>query len=482
MRRILRLKIVRRKRVAALKRITMKQKVSMSKNLDKTGFVRPVDFSVGSDVVIRVEDLWKQYRLGTINHGTLIQDLQSWWARLRGMEDPNVKVDHLARMTKDANLSDRETASSDFWALKEVSFDVRRGDTLGIIGKNGAGKSTLLKILSRVTTPTRGEINIRGRVASLLEVGTGFHPELTGRENVFLNGAILGMNKREIRGRLDEIIAFSEVEKFIDTPVKRYSSGMYVRLAFAVAAHLDPEILVVDEVLAVGDAEFQKKCLGKMGDVANEGRTVLFVSHNMQAVKRLCQKGVLLSQGRVALKGDAAEIVDSYLASGLKNEINTEISPQMHRLYTGDFQVLRVEIINQKGELADSLTHGEVFRLNFSFRIHNAHQSYRIGAIFRSIDETRIATIVNTHGGMSNISGEEGCDYQLAVEIKNVFLPGKYQFDVVVKSANNTAVSAVDGINFSVLDVSADSGSVQAYGSGFITIDARWGAPEQLMT
>ena len=303
----------------------MKRKFTMSKKLDKSGLVRPVDFSVGNDVVIRVEDLWKRYQLGTINHGTLAHDLQSWWARLKGDEDPNLKVDQLAGLNANASLNNRDNKPEDFWALKEVSFDVRRGDTLGIVGKNGAGKSTLLKILSRVTTPTKGQIKIKGRVASLLEVGTGFHPELTGRENVFLNGAILGMNKQEIRSRLDEIIAFSEVEKFIDTPVKRYSSGMYVRLAFAVAAHLDPEILVVDEVLAVGDTEFQKKCLGKMGDVANEGRTVLFVSHNMQAVKRLCHKGVLLSNGAVAQKGDAAGIVDSYLASSLKNEINTEL-------------------------------------------------------------------------------------------------------------------------------------------------------------
>jgi len=228
-----------------------------------------------SNTVIRVENLSKQYRLGTLNHGTLYRDLQSWWARKRGREDPNSRIG-----TSDHSQSNNDT----FWALKDVSFSVEKGEVVGIIGRNGAGKSTLLKILSRVTAPTTGEVKVKGRIASLLEVGTGFHPELTGRENIYLNGSILGMKKREIDAKFDEIVKFAEIEKFLDTPVKRYSSGMYVRLAFAVAAHLEPEILIIDEVLAVGDAAFQKKCLGKMKDVSTkEGRTVLFVSHNMGA-------------------------------------------------------------------------------------------------------------------------------------------------------------------------------------------------------
>lgn len=256
-----------------------------------------------SDVVIKVENLWKEYRLGVVNHGTLKRDLQSWWARVHGQDDPNTRID--------VNAATSE-APDRFWALRDVSFDVRQGEVLGIIGRNGAGKSTLLKILSRVTTPTKGEVKIRGRVASLLEVGTGFHPELTGRENIFLNGAILGMSKAEIRAKLDEIVDFSGVEKFIDTPVKRYSSGMYVRLAFAVAAHLDPEILIIDEVLAVGDAEFQKKCLGKMGEVAKGGRTVLFVSHNMGAVTKLCSVSMLLDQGASVFYSDTRDVVEYY--------------------------------------------------------------------------------------------------------------------------------------------------------------------------
>ncbi len=253
--------------------------------------------------VISIENVCKSYRLGVYGSGTLREDLQSWWHRVRGLPDPNRRVDQAHLPVEGHTL----------WALQDVSLAVEQGEVLGIIGRNGAGKSTLLKILSRVTAPTSGRIRVKGRVASLLEVGTGFHPELTGRENVFLNGAILGMTKAEVARKFDEIVAFSEIEDFIDTPVKRYSSGMYVRLAFAVAAHLDPEILVVDEVLAVGDAAFQKKCLGKMGDVAKGGRTVLFVSHNMIAVQSLCARVVWLKSGRMVGDGPAADTVAGYL-------------------------------------------------------------------------------------------------------------------------------------------------------------------------
>jgi lipopolysaccharide transport system ATP-binding protein len=272
-----------------------------------------------SDTVIKVENISKFYQLGLINHGTLAKDLQGWWAKIRGKEDPNSRVSMLS--------SAKNNSDNDFiYALKDVSFDVKQGEVLGIIGANGAGKSTLLKILSRVTSPTSGCIKIKGRIGSLLEVGTGFHPELTGRENIYLNGAILGMRKHEIDRKLDEIIDFSGVEKFIDTPVKRYSSGMYVRLAFAVAAHLDPEILVVDEVLAVGDADFQKKCLGKMDDVSKkEGRTVLFVSHNMAAVRQLCTRGMLLRNGKLVFEGGTEETINEYLSLGTKIE-ETDLS------------------------------------------------------------------------------------------------------------------------------------------------------------
>lgn len=240
-----------------------------------------------SEIVIKVENLGKQYQLGQIGTGTISHDLNRWWHKIRGKEDPFLKIG-------DTNNRSIKGNSKQVWALHDINFSVNQGEVLGIIGKNGAGKSTLLKLLSRVTSPTTGKIHIKGRIASLLEVGTGFHPDLTGRENIFLNGAIMGMTKHEIKAKMDEIVDFSGVEKYIDTPVKRYSSGMYVRLAFAVAAHLEPEILIVDEVLAVGDVEFQKKCMGKMKDVSGQGRTVLFVSHNMAAVKNLCTKGLLI--------------------------------------------------------------------------------------------------------------------------------------------------------------------------------------------
>jgi lipopolysaccharide transport system ATP-binding protein len=261
-----------------------------------------------SDTVIQIEHLSKCYRLGVINNGTLWRDIQTWIALKRGREDPNSKIgEHKYQNTDDY-----------FWALKDVSIEIKQGDRVGIIGKNGAGKSTLLKLLSRITAPTEGTIKIKGKVASLLEVGTGFHQELTGRENIYLNGAILGMKKRRIDQLIDEIIAFSGIENHIDTPVKRYSSGMFVRLAFAVAAHLDSDILLADEVLAVGDAEFQKKALGKMRDLSTgQGRTVLFVSHNMGAVERLCNCGFVLEQGRVIIAGDnIRDVTKQYLQDG----------------------------------------------------------------------------------------------------------------------------------------------------------------------
>jgi len=265
--------------------------------------------------IIEVKGLSKRYKLGVFNAKTLREEAEAFLARF-GRKKAELAGGGQKLAVGSSQLAANGTASApdEFWALKDVSFDVQPGEVIGVIGRNGAGKSTLLKILSRITEPTSGEARIRGRVASLLEVGTGFHPELTGRENIFLNGAILGMTKAEIRSKFDEIVAFAEIEKFIDTPVKRYSSGMYVRLAFAVAAHLEPEVLIVDEVLAVGDAEFQSKCLGKMQNVASAGRTVLFVSHNMAAVRSLCGRGVLLENGSLKMTGSIDECVRVYLS------------------------------------------------------------------------------------------------------------------------------------------------------------------------
>jgi lipopolysaccharide transport system ATP-binding protein len=293
-----------------------------------------------SNIAIKVENLSKIYRLGEIGTGSIGQDVDRWFkTKILGKEDPFLKI---------GESNDRSTKGmSDFvYSLQDINFEINQGDAVGIIGRNGAGKSTLLKILSRVTTPTTGKINIKGRVASLLEVGTGFHPELTGRENIYLNGAILGMRKREIDRKLDEIIDFSGVERYIDTPVKRYSSGMYVRLAFAVAAHLESEILIVDEVLAVGDAEFQKKCLGKMGEVSKgEGRTVLFVSHNMAAVQSLCNKGIMLKNGRIHYDSEINDLVQFYTSdASQKNSIF--VNEEINKLE--DISLISVQVVQKE--------------------------------------------------------------------------------------------------------------------------------------
>lgn len=307
----------------------------------------------GSAPAISIRNLSKMYHLGTINRRTLADEIHYGWLKLRG-KDPVAHMGKLGERARERN--------PEFWALKDVSFDVQPGEIIGIIGRNGAGKSTLLKILTRITEPTTGEAVINGRVGSLLEVGTGFHPELTGRENVFMNGTILGMKKREIDARFDEIVAFSEIEQFIDTPVKRYSSGMYVRLAFAVAAHLEPEILFIDEVLAVGDAQFQAKCLGKMGDVAKQGRTVLFVSHNMAAVENLCSRAVWLLEGRVARLGRCSDVIRSYL-EGLENQAGrASLRDRKDRLGTGLARVVEFYVADEEGRRQVALQPGRTYR------------------------------------------------------------------------------------------------------------------------
>ena len=303
-----------------------------------------------SNIAIKAENLSKAYQLGEIGTGTISRDLERWYARIRGKEDPFLRI---------GETNDRTAkGSSDIvWSLKDINFEIEQGDAVGIIGRNGAGKSTLLKVLSRVTSPTSGRITGKGRIASLLEVGTGFHPELTGRENIYLNGAILGMRKKEITRKFDEIVDFAGVERYIDTPVKRYSSGMYVRLAFAVAAHLESEILVVDEVLAVGDAEFQKKCLGKMGEVSKgEGRTVLFVSHNMGSIQSLCEKTLLLNQGSLVDVGLTQNIINRYYSHFKDTTLNLiadtglalkNIALQLSDEYLGFVHIL-IEVVSSK--------------------------------------------------------------------------------------------------------------------------------------
>lgn len=307
---------------------------------------------------IQVENLGKRYRLGVINRGMLYKDIQSWWARIRKTEDPHAPI-----LAAYLGLN---TTGQEFWAFRDVSFQVNRGEILGIIGRNGAGKSTLLKVLSQITAPTQGCCKLKGRVASLLEVGTGFHGELTGRENIFLNGAILGMSRAEVGSCFERIVEFAEIGKFVDTPVKRYSSGMYVRLAFSVAAHLQPDILIVDEVLAVGDAAFQRKCLGRMDEVAaQEGRTILFVSHNMTSVRSLCKRAILLKEGRLAADGPAGEIVDQYLEEG---SVQTGGMGSAPRKGSGRLRVTSVQFEDAEGGLLEELPVGSMVGIRIAYR------------------------------------------------------------------------------------------------------------------
>lgn len=334
------------------------------------------------DLALKMDGVSKRYRLGQVGTGTLSHDLNRWWAKLTGKVDPFATV---------GAENDTEKYGDDYvWALKDIDFEVAQGEIVGIIGRNGAGKSTLLKLLSRVTGPTKGEININGRIASLLEVGTGFHPELTGRENIYLNGAILGMSKKEITARFDEIVEFSGCAKYIDTPVKRYSSGMHVRLAFAVAAHLEPDILIVDEVLAVGDAEFQSRCLGKMQDVSeSSGRTVLFVSHNMAAVKRLCPRSILLNKGSIVLAGRTAVVIDNYLDSGTSAERLVRWDGK-DRPATEELVLHGIALIDEKGRTDSLLATGSAMRIVIEYSLLKTIKNLRVTATIRSIDGTDV--------------------------------------------------------------------------------------------
>lgn len=317
-----------------------------------------------SDIILKVENISKQYRLGLVGAGTLAHDLNRFWHKIRGKEDPYLRLGAVNNRS--------QAVSSDYvWALRDINFEVNEGEILGIIGKNGAGKSTLLKILSRVTSPTTGSIKTKGRIASLLEVGTGMHPELTGMENIYLNGAILGMSKAEIGTKIDEIVDFSGCQMYIDTPVKRYSSGMRVRLGFAVAAFLEPDILVVDEVLAVGDAEFQKKAIGKMQDISNtSGRTVLFVSHNMASIKKLCTRAIVLSNGSISFDGKVDKAVETYLSINVKEDTNLEDFSGREGI--GDVRIVDLKIFdsqwNKKIALNELRTQGDYI---FEIEVHN---------------------------------------------------------------------------------------------------------------
>lgn len=396
--------------------------------------------------VISVENLSKTYRLGQIGTGTFTHDLAVWWAKVRGKPNPLLKIGETDHGNRDGE---------ELWALKDVSFTVEQGEVLGIIGKNGAGKSTLLKILSRVTAPTSGKVKVKGRIASLLEVGTGFHPELTGRENVYLNGAILGMTRQEVTRKFDEIVDFAGVEKFIDTPVKRYSSGMYVRLAFAVAAHLDPEILVVDEVLAVGDAEFQKKCLGKMGEVAHEGRTVLFVSHNMAAIQTLCNESLLFSRGCLIEYGQTHSVITNYLS-------DTSSGFVFDTANSGTW-VQNIVLQNNVQKDADVFQTGD--RVVIKARIS---ASKKITRFYFGIDlfdewENLVFAFHSKETGLV-VDKKIDSDFNIEIDIPSLFLlPGKYHLRLILVDRDGSVLEDIKKIKTLEIISKDYSGSGFAY-------------------
>lgn len=406
------------------------------------------------DPIIKIENLSKQYRLGNIGTGTLSHDLNRWWAKLRGNEDPFLKIG-------ETNNQNTKGESDYVWALKDINLEVMPGEVLGIIGKNGAGKSTLLKLLSRVTAPTTGSIKARGRIASLLEVGTGFHPELTGRENIFLNGAILGMTKAEIYSKFDEIVDFAGVERYIDTPVKRYSSGMYVRLAFAVAAHLEPEILVIDEVLAVGDAEFQKKALGKMQDVSrNHGRTVLFVSHNMAAVKSLCSNGIVLKNGVIEYAGTIEDCINNYLSQNTVSNLNAiQNVSDLKRTKGNQNAIKKVWVENRNSQPCMVFLMRERMTFCFEFDLTHVSDNINVGFGIEDVYGNRIFSLNN-----EILEGAYFRNVKSGVAMfsipENILQPGRYFLSVSIVSGG------VEWIDFVPQAISFFVEAADIYGSG----------------
>ncbi|HWK05474.1 MAG TPA: ABC transporter ATP-binding protein [Puia sp.] len=415
-----------------------------------------------SDTVIKVENISKLYRLGEVGTGTISHDLNRWWAKVRGKEDPFAKL---------GESNDRSVkGNSDYaWALQDISFEVRKGEVLGVIGRNGAGKSTLLKILSKVTQPTKGQIKAKGRIASLLEVGTGFHPELTGRENIYLNGAILGMTKAEIRRKFDEIVDFAGISRYIDTPVKRYSSGMYVRLAFAVAAHLEPEILIVDEVLAVGDAEFQKKALGKMKDVSTQqGRTVLFVSHNMGAIQNLCDEVLILNKGGLSFLGGISEGIKHYLdhefVEGLfEYKANAEDNKTC-------FSSIHVE--NGSGAIKGDFGFDEMIKVKMTLCVKENSLNAKVGFRVQDNMERRIFTSEMNISDLTNKPGELSVNVDIPSKI---LMPGKYSLTFAVHIPNIAMIELLNDIV--CFEIQETGSSVYQYlgsDSGCVFVNCDW--------
>lgn len=405
------------------------------------------------ETIIRVEHLGKKYQIGR---------QQEPYRSLR-----DVLTQRVRRLFRPSQGRDR--AFEEFWALDDVSFSIARGDRVGIIGRNGAGKSTLLKILSRITEPTAGRVALKGRVASLLEVGTGFHPELTGRENIYLNGAILGMSKAEIRRKFDEIVAFAEVERFLDTPVKRYSSGMYVRLAFAVAAHLEPDILVVDEVLAVGDAGFQKKCLGKMKDVGQQGRTVIFVSHQMGTISQLCNRAFLFDRGRIIKGGTPQETIAAYM----KNLVSGESNRFVRRLsQIGDMQIDRAETIDDSGVPTSTFGHTEAILLKIQFSVNCWYEGVILGV---SLKDGHGRKVFTTEANLDQIKGKSS-KVEARVKIpKNFITPGSYYFLIALHIPNVRLIDTIDEVcQFIITDLGSQFSLYEGLDYGCVFAHCEW--------
>jgi len=428
-----------------------------------------------SDTVIKIENLSKHYRLGVIGHGTLYRDLQSWWAKIRKKADPNSLI----------GAHSNNKNSEWICALNNINLDVKKGEVLGVIGSNGAGKSTLLKILSKVTSPTTGLIKYKGRIASLLEVGTGFHSELTGRENIFLNGAINGMNKREVNKKLDEIVDFAGIERFLDTPVKRYSSGMYVRLGFAVAAHLDPDILIVDEVLAVGDASFQKKAINKMEDVSKEeGRTVLFVSHNMDSIKQLCTRSVLLKNGGVLKEGPTNEVVEYYLEQAETEETGPEINFKSD--VSKDFQILSFGILKIDDEKSYYLDRTKPFKIYIEYLLRKPSEELTIQLVVSTagnqngvLSNTTVFQWSNRHYKKYKYNDEKGHldsgRYKSYITFPGYILnSGNYKLKVHLAYADNWYEFNDEGILFELFDLESSHLLRSGRSAGLLGIPLDW--------
>lgn len=407
--------------------------------------------------VIEFNHVGKQYILGTIGTGTLSQDLNRWWARIRGKEDPYLKIGETNDRTQKGN-------SRFVWALRDIDFKVEQGDVLGIIGKNGAGKSTLLKILSRVTSPTTGNINIKGRIASLLEVGTGFHPEMTGRENIFMNGSIMGMTKAEIKSKFDEIVDFAGVARYVDTPVKRYSSGMMVRLGFAIAAHLEPEILVVDEVLAVGDAEFQKKAIGKMKDVSMQGgRTVLFVSHNMDSMLNLCNKGTILENGKITYADDIRSTVAEYLSSGKSDFYYIQDNPN-NNVYIKE---VRFEGTDNQKKGSFSFSENVSFKIVFEKQANFIFEKKTVASIYiQTMNQTKICC---HELKLEQLERQDKVAFILTYPAEEL-LPNTYMIHIDIHLPNVCFYDRQDTCTFNIFDNGTDFLKYNGRNMGFVML------------